>query len=354
MSTNAERLDQNPDCSEHVLVADIGGTNARFALADLAGKRPVLHEMRRLSAKDFASLLQATRSYLKGIEARPARAAFAVACPVSGDEIRLTNRAWSFSREELRRALGLEELLIVNDFGAAARAVPALHANEREILYGVSDSRAVPASGPVSVLGPGTGLGMALLAPPVRSRTTWQVIETEGGHASYAPQGTEERSIHGWLAERHGRVSIERVLSGRGLSAIHAALGGHSPSKQKTSDEELEVPEQIVAAAIRGEDVLARRALARFCAILGSVAGDAALIHGARTVAIAGGIVPRFIPFLRSSSFRERFLDKGRFAAYLESVQVIVVTRDELGLLGVALCLSELRNDNRSITDVFP
>lgn len=337
------------DGPERVLVADIGGTNSRFALADLDGGRPVLHDMRRLPAESFASLLQAARHYLEQIQAAPRRAAIAVACPVAGDDIRLTNRAWSFNREELRQALDLDELLIMNDFGAAARAVPELLVDEREDLYGSGDAGAALTAGPVSVLGPGTGLGMALLAPPVNGRSTWQVIETEGGHVSYAPQGSEERAVHEWLAARHGRVSIERVLSGRGLSAIHAALSDSAPSKQDTPDSILRNPEEIVTAAIDGDDAIARRALARFCAILGSFSGDAALIHGARTVAIAGGIVPRFIPFLRTSAFRERFLDKGRFAAYLESVQVTVVTHDEPGLLGVALALSAHQQRGRGI-----
>lgn len=323
---------------ERVLVADIGGTNARFALADLGAGRPVLHDQMKLPAEEFASLPQAARHYLETVDARPRRAAIAVACPVSGDDIRLTNRAWSFNRAELRGELGLDELLVMNDFGAAARAVPALAGDERENLYGAGEEIL---AGPVSVLGPGTGFGVALLAPPAPRGDTWQTIETEGGHISFAPQGTEERKIHQWLSARHGRVSIERVLSGKGLSKIHAALAELEPAKTATPDDALRSPGDIVAAALGGDDRLARRSLARFCAILGSVAGDAALIHGARTVAIAGGIAPRFIPFLRASAFRERFLDKGRFAAYLEGVRILVVTHHDPGLLGVALALSD-------------
>ena len=336
---NIHPAGEAPDVmTERVLIADIGGTNARFALADLGAGRPVLHDLHKLPAESFASLRQAARHYLEQIDAAPRRAAFAVACPViGGDDIRLTNRAWSFNRAELQADLGLDELLVMNDFGAAARAVPALGAGERETLYG--EEAGGELVGPVSVLGPGTGLGMALLAPPSRPGGVWQVIETEGGHASFAPQGSEERRIHEWLSARHGRVSMERVLSGRGLSTVHAALSGAEPGKPSTPDAGLRSPEEIVAAALAGEDRLTRASLARFCAILGSVAGDTALIHGARTVAIAGGIVPRFIPFLKASAFRERFLDKGRFAAYLETVRVLVVTHEHPGLLGVALAL---------------
>ncbi|TVS11714.1 MAG: glucokinase [Wenzhouxiangella sp.] len=318
-----------------VLVGDIGGTNARFGLAEPGQARPRLHQLRVLATAEFASLQQAARHYLAQVAVRPTRAALAVACPVRGDDIRLTNRAWAFNRSELAATLGLEELRILNDFGAAALGVGALEASEYELLHGHPGQALAD---PVSVIGPGTGMGVALLLRgPDRG---WQVIETEGGHVSFAPLGSQERRIHDWLAARHGRVSIERVLSGRGLSEIHAALNAVPPAKRETPDPALRAPADILAAALSGEDSTARAALARFCAILGSVAGDAALFHGARTVAIAGGIVPRFIPFLRSSAFRERFLDKGRFAAHLEGVNVLVVTHPEPGLLGAALSLA--------------
>jgi len=324
---------------ELVLVADIGGTNARFALADLDGSdRPRLHDERRLSADHFASLQHAARSYLSEIRDRApvSRAAIAVACPVTGDEIRLTNRAWSFSRRELQHELNLDELLVVNDFGAAARAIPALNPDEKMIIHaGAHDGPKAP----ISVIGPGTGMGVALITR--FEPENWHVIETEGGHASYAPQGTEEQLIHDWLLARHDRVSIERVLSGNGLGRIHAALSGRDPSKTHTPNSSLQRPAAIVERALAGDDVLSRRALARFCAILGSFAGDCALLHGARTVAIAGGMAPRFAGFLRASAFVERFLDKGRFAAWLESVRVVLVTHPEPGLLGAAEALKQ-------------
>ena len=320
--------------TEAWLVGDIGGTNARFAMAEHAAGRPRLGDMRTLATADFASLEQAARQYLEQVAVSPTRAALAVACPVRGDDIRLTNRAWAFNRRELAAALGLEELKILNDFGAAALGVGALSANEYEVLHGPAEQ---PLAAPISVIGPGTGMGVALLLRD--GRGLWQVVETEGGHISFAALGTEERRIHDWLAARHGRVSIERALSGSGLSEIHAALTAIAPAKRATPDEALRAPAAIVSAALSGEDRAARAALARFCAILGSVAGDAALFHGARTLAIAGGIVPRFIPFLKTSAFRERFLDKGRFAAHLEGVSVLVVTHPEPGLLGAAASL---------------
>jgi len=329
----------NAEPTELVLVADIGGTNARFALADLDGAgRPRLHDERKLTADRFASLQHAARHYLGEIRNRTpiSRAAIAVACPVIGEEIRLTNRAWSFNRDELRDELGLDDLLVLNDFGAAARAIPALTEDEKMIIHaGVHDGPKAP----ISVIGPGTGMGVALITR--FDPENWHVIETEGGHINYAPQGSEEHLIYDWLISRHDRVSIERVLSGNGLGRIHAALSGRDPSKTHTPNSMLERPAAIVERALAGNDVIARRSLARFCAILGSFAGDCALIHGARTVAIAGGMAPRFAAFLRASAFVERFLDKGRFAAWLEAVRVVLVTHPEPGLLGAAEALRE-------------
>ncbi|MFN3310377.1 MAG: glucokinase [Thermomonas sp.] len=324
------------------LVGDIGGTNARFALVDLAAPGIELHASKSLPNAEFASLQHAIEHYLAEVRETPARAALAVACPVGSDEIRLTNRAWSFSRSELQRTLGLAELRMLNDFGAVAWAVPALTTDHLVTLHGDPQS---PLQGPISVLGPGTGLGVALLVgDPDRG---WQVVETEGGHVGFAPIGDEERAIAAWLTAQHGRTSTERLLCGKGLSEIDLVLRGAAvppaatllPGESSLRRPTLREPAEIVAAALDGHDQAARRALARFCAVLGSVAGDCALIHGARRVVIAGGIVPRFLPFLRSSAFRERFLAKGRMATLLEAVPIQIITHPHPGLLGAACAL---------------
>jgi len=315
--------------SSLALIADIGGTNARFALTDPTSSNVEVLEPRSLVNADFASLQHAAEHYLAEVGARPRSAAIAVASPVHGEEIRLTNRAWSFTRSELKQALGLEQLSVINDFGAVSWAVPALQPHEYVTLHGSDEA---PLRGPVTVIGPGTGLGVALLVGD--AQRDWSVVETEGGHVSFAPLGDEEQMIARWLTARFGRVSTERVLCGAGLSHIDAVLRGGDATR---NDVELRDPADIVKAALEGHDVASRRALARFCAMLGSVCGDAALIHGARTVMIAGGMVPRFIPFLRSSAFRERFLAKGRFASYLESVTIRVIVHPNPGLLGAAV-----------------
>jgi len=317
---------------DYVLVGDIGGTNARFALADISA-RPVLHAEKSLPTSGYASLQHAAEVYLAQLCIKPKRAAIAVAAPVSADAIHLTNRAWSFSQAELKAALRLDELNILNDFGAVAFAVPALAESEREFLYGPVR----PLQAPVTVLGPGTGLGMAMLVQDRHLR--WNVQETEGGHVSFAPLSDEEQLIERWLNARFGRTSNERLLCGAGLSHIDAALAGAERPSLQAGLEKLRDPAQIVQRALAGHDISARRTLARFCAVLGSVCGDAALMHGARTLMIAGGIVPRFIPFLKTSGFRERFLSKGRFAAYLEHVAIYVITHPNPGLLGAAISL---------------
>lgn len=319
------------------MIADIGGTNARFALTDLTSAEPIMMQQRSLKNAEFASLQHAAEHYLAEVGQRPTRAAIAVASPVGSDEIRLTNRAWSFSRAELAKSLKLDSLLLLNDFGAVAWAVPALCGQDVISLHGDEDA---PLVGPVSVLGPGTGLGVAMLVG--NAERGFEVVETEGGHVSFAPLGDEEQSIARWMTARYGRVSTERLLSGAGLAQIDAALqAGDDLSSALDTRAKLREPAQIVEAALDGHDVFARRTLARFCAVLGSVAGDCALIHGARTVMIAGGIVPRFVPFLRSSAFRERFLAKGRFAAYLENVNIRVITHAYPGLLGAAVALRQ-------------
>ncbi len=322
------------ESSELGLIADIGGTNARFALTDLESGNPCVQQARSLPCAEYASLQHAAEHYLKLVGIQPRRAAIAVASPVDADEIRLTNRAWSFSRSELQNVLHLDDLRLLNDFGAVAWAVPSIEAADRITLHG---DAAAPMRGPVTVLGPGTGLGIAMLVG--NSEQDWQVVETEGGHISFAPLGDEEQCIASWISARFGRASNERLLCGTGLSHMHAALAGEDPGSPLERSQPMREPSEIVASALEGHDLLARRTLARFCAVLGSVAGDAALIHGARTVMIAGGIVPRFVPFLRSSAFRERFLAKGRFAAYLESVAIHVVTHPHPGLLGAAVAL---------------
>lgn len=316
------------------LIADIGGTNARFALTDLAAPAPgVLHEKTYTDA-DFGSLGEAARHYLDATGARPARAALAVASPIEGDAVTLTNRDWSFRRGELQASLGLVELQLINDFAAIAWAAPHLADSDRVTLQGDAGA---PLRGPVTLIGAGTGLGVGLLTGS--AERGWNVVPTEGGHASFAATDDEERSIAAWLHVRHGRVSNERVVSGHGLSNIDAALRGMAAVAAPAPQPGSRRSKDVVDAALAGHDRAAAHALDRFCRIYGAVAGDAALLHGAATVLVAGGVVLHFLDYFRSSGFMDAFTAKGRHAGYMRAMTVQVIVHPNPGLLGAAVAL---------------
>ncbi|TAN05471.1 MAG: glucokinase [Rhodanobacteraceae bacterium] len=325
---------EHPAMTELALIGDIGGTNARFALTDVSSAKPgILHEQTE-SDTDFHSLREAALHYLGTIGAKPARAALAVASPIEGDEITLTNRDWSFNRGALQRALGLDQLQLINDFAAIAWSAPHLSASNRLPIHG---TLATPPQGPVTLIGAGTGLGVALLTGS--SEHGWHIVPTEGGHASFAPIDNEERAIAAWLGVRHGRVSNERLLSGHGLSNIDAALRGVAPVAAPAPQSGSRRSKDIVDAALSGKDADAERALRRFCRIYGAVAGDAALLHGANTVLIAGGVVLHFLDFFRASDFMDAFLAKGRHTGYMQRMTVQVITHPNPGLLGAAVAV---------------
>lgn len=313
------------------LIGDIGGTNARFALTDLAAPGPqILHEETFTDA-GFGSLGDAARHYLDTLGAKPKRASLAVAAPIEPDEIELTNRGWSFRRHELQDRLGLDELELINDFAAIAWATPHLADGVRTTIHGTA---ATPPRGPVTLIGAGTGLGVALLTGSPEQG--WHVVPTEGGHASFAPTDAEEQQILEWLRVRHGRVSNERVVSGHGLSNIDAALRGIAPVAAPAHQPGSRRSKEVVDAALSGNDPGAEHALRRFCRIYGAVAGDAALLHGANTVLIAGGVVLHFLDFFRRSDFLDAFFAKGRHTDYMERMTVQVITHPNPGLLGAA------------------
>jgi glucokinase len=307
------------------LLADVGGTNVRFAIQRRGGASTDLHVM---SDSGFPTLAAAAEAYLGGLDAadRPRVAAFAVASPVIGDRVALTNRAWSFSIEALRRTLGLDALHIVNDLEAVALAVPAL---DRSDLRALGAGAAVPGA-PVGVLAPGTGLGTATLfwdgAKPVATAS-------EGGHATMAAADDDEAAVLGWLRARLGHVSAERVLSGQGLINLHRALsaraaGGDAPAL---------TAEEIGGRAIAASDAEACAAVAMFSAMLGTFAGNLALTLGALGgIYVAGGVVPKLAGAFDVARFRARFEDKGRFQPYLARIPAWLITHETPALLGLA------------------
>ena len=312
------------------LIADIGGTNARFALVGADGE---FVGTRVLACADYSGLAEAVRAYLDLECPHPApdRAAIAVASPVVGDRVSMTNRDWSFSIAELQGALGLGQLRVVNDFTAQALALPRLGDDEIHRIGGGT----VIAGAPVAILGPGTGLGVSGLVEAPGGG--WIALATEGGHATLAPADARERAVVGAIEARFGHVSIERAVSGPGLGNLARAIAevdGHDHDALK--------PDEITARALAGNDPVAVEALSMFCAMLGGAAGNLALTFGARGGGyIGGGMVRRLGDFLDASSFRARFEDKGRFRDYLSAIPTSVIIAETPALHGLAAYLEQ-------------
>ena len=313
-----------------LLLADIGATNARFSLC--GGPAPERSAV--LPCAGFASLRAAARAFLDSArpEPPPRLAAFAVAGPVTGDDIALTNLSWRFSVDGLRRELGLERLEVVNDFTAVALAVPHLAPADRRRI-GDGPAAAVAGS-PVAVLGPGSGLGVSGLIP--RPGGGWSPLSGEGGHVTLAPADDRESEVLSRMRRRFGAVSAERALSGPGLANLYRTLCELAEREPAALS-----PADITGAALAGSCPHCREALELFAAFLGTVAGDLALTLGARGgVFIAGGIAPRFGDFLAASAFRRRFEEKGPQRVYLEPIPTFLVTHPLPAFLGLGALLS--------------
>jgi len=310
------------------LLADIGGTNARFALqAPGAG----FADIEVLACRDYERIDDAIAAYLASAAARGLptdgirHAALAIANPVEGDFVSMTNHHWRFSIAELRDACAFGTLLVVNDFAALAQALPHL-GGEGRVRIGGTESVAVEGR-PIGLVGPGTGLGVSGVVPAGGGR--WIALAGEGGHASFAPVTRAEMRILDALWEDHGHVSAERLLSGPGLEAIHRVLSG---ARLGAAD--------ITARALDGSCAGCRATVDAFCAILGSVAENVALTLGATGgMYIGGGIVPRLGPLFHTSAFRTRFEGKGRLQAYLARIPTYLVTEPYPALRGVAALL---------------
>lgn len=313
-----------------LLVADIGGTNARFALAHTGTGAIELQQIRELHTADFASLADALRHYLQaGDLPTPARAVLAVAAPVSGEQVRITNNPWHFSVSGLRRETGIAQLRLINDFAAVAYAVSRLPAEHLQHLGGPLLHSAAGREGRYAVLGPGTGLGVAHLL--IRQGEA-VVIETEGGHVGFAPSSAEEREVLRLLLQEFPRVSWERLLSGPGLLNLYRAL-----AQLRGETASLLQPAQITQAASEGRDTLALHAVQTFCALLGSFSGDVVLGSGAWDgLFLAGGVTPRLLPWLQEDRFRSHFEAKGRFSDLLARVPSLLVNHPHTGLYGAA------------------
>lgn len=317
------------------LAADVGGTHARIGL--VSGRddehRPVsvLH-FQRYGCADWSSLTAMLRDFVAQLEHTPHAAAAsdirecAVACAgyVLNDAIVNGNLVWPVSISAIRDGLGIQRLAVINDFEAVAYATQFIDAAETRSII----SAPTPLPGPVLVMGPGTGLGSAVLLP---GSPRAQVLATEAGQVSLAPGNEREIEILRLLRREHSHVSFEDALSGPGLLKLYHALGELHGSAPRWI-----TPAEVTAAALEGNDPVAREVLDVFCGLLGSFVGDLGLLYGARAIYLAGGILPRIHDFLLASTFAERYFNKGVMRPWLQQVPVRLIEHGQLGVIGAA------------------
>ena len=322
----------NPLATRLVTI-DIGGTHARFALAEVADGRVVsLAPEATFKTAEHASLQLALEAFAAGQkEPLPRNAAIAFAGPVQGDVLKLTNNPWIIRPALIPEKLHIDRYTLVNDFGAVAHAVARCDAEHLRHLCG--PERDLPARGAISVVGPGTGLGVAYV---LRGDGDYHVGETEGGHIDFAALDPIEDAILKTLRNRFRRVSAERIVSGPGLTNIYGALSTLEGRSVAPSDDKT-----LWTAAIEGSDSLAAAALDRFCLSLGAVAGDIALAQGATGVVIGGGLGLRLLDHLPRSGFAQRFVAKGRFERMMSDIPVKVITHPQPGLYGAAAAFAQ-------------
>ena len=311
-----------------IAVADVGGTHARFALATVEGGKVLsLAEPVTLKTAEHGSFQLAWEEFgRRSGQDLPKNLAIAFAGPVGGDLLKLTNNPWVIRPSLIKERLGVDDYVIVNDFGAVGYAVATLP--DDQFVHICGPDRPLPSEGVISIVGPGTGLGVAAL---LRKKDGYDVIETEGGHVDFAPLDSLEDRILVQLRRHFRRISVERVASGQGLWNLYEALGALEGRDLTFHDEK-----QLWAAALAGNDSLANAALDRLCLTLGAVAGDMALAQGACGVVIAGGVGFRLKEFLPQSGFRDRFIAKGRFERRMDEMPVRLIIHPQPGLYGAA------------------
>jgi glucokinase len=318
--------------TRQIAVADVGGTHARFALAEIDGGRVTsLGDPFTLKNSEHGSFQLAWQEFCRRSGEHPNELAIAFAGPVGGELLKLTNNPWVIRPALIKERLDVDRYTIVNDFGAVAYAVATLGDEHFQHLCG--PEQPLPEQGVTSVVGPGTGLGVAAL---LRKSDGYDVIETEGGHIDFAPLDVLEDRILVELRRSFRRVSIERIASGRGLWNVYEALGAIEGLNLTIRDEK-----ELWTAALAGSDSLANAALDRVCLTLGAVAGDIALAQGAAGVVIAGGVGLRLADYLPRSGFQDRFIAKGRFERRMDEMPVKLITHPQPGLIGAAAAFAK-------------
>ena len=314
-----------------IVAADIGGTHARFAIAEVQAGRVIrLEAPVTLRAADYAGLAPAFAAFGERLaRPLPRLAGIAVAAP-PGDIYKFTNSDWVVRPADLKAEMEIDGFTLINDFAAVAHAVAQLGADDFDHFAGPdtppADARLT------SIIGPGTGLGVAQL---LRDGGHYHVIATEGGHIGFSPLDANEAQVAARVAAAHGRCSIERLVSGAGLAAIAETLAANAGHRLPPRDDKA-----LWIAALAGDDPLLDEAVEIFCRIWGSVTGDLALAHGAEAVVLAGGIGARLAHRLAGSGFAARFDAKGRYAGRMAALPVRLITHPEPGLYGAATALA--------------
>ncbi len=324
-----------------LVALDIGGTHARFALASVgAGGAITLGEPETLKTSEFTSLPSAWDEFERrcGYDL-PKHAAIAIAGPVTGETVRMTNNSWVIETGAIDEQLDLDDAIVLNDFAAVSYAVASAH--EDEFIHLSGPDTPLPARGTISVLGPGTGLGVAHIW---RSGLgDYHVQATEGGHVDFAPVDAVDDAILARLRKSHRRVSVERVAAGPGISEIYHALAAIEGRAVQELDDRT-----LWEQGMSGEDALAQAAVERFCLTLGSVAGDFALAQGASAVVIAGGLGYRLRDILPESGFADRFCFKGRFQKMMAGLPVKLITHPQPGLFGAAAAFARRQSQEKA------
>lgn len=308
-------------------VADVGGTNIRLAIVE-QGK---LSAIEKYLCNDFDTIGDAIKAFFDSHPDKQFSAGcVAIACPVPGDWVKMTNHYWAFSIEALKQELGLDWLGVINDFTSVAHSLPVLNDSQKVKIGG--GEPVVNAN--IAVCGPGTGLGVDHLT---YTQQGWKALDGEGGHVDFAPYDDYDFAIWRFVKQALGHVSAEEVLSGRGVVHIYQGLATLLGREPKYTD-----PADITNKAVAKECELCELALQQFFKILGGFAGNLALNLGtAGGVYIGGGIAPRFVEFAKQSDFRKRFEAKGRFTQYVASIPTYIITEPEHGLLGAAAYLDQ-------------
>lgn len=310
-----------------MFVADVGGTNIRLARVTETGVDNII----KYQCRDFGSIDLAIEQYFKdSAEFSFTAGCIAIACPVLGDQVVMTNHSWAFSQKALTHQLKLEKLFVINDFTAVAHSLPVL---KGEQVVQIGEGTPLE-NGNIAVFGPGTGLGVEHLT---MTTSGWQTLDGEGGHVDFAPVDETDIVVWRYLQSQHDRASAEEVMSGRGLLNVYKALALDANEPLTIND-----PAQVTEKALSEECPVCVRALTQFCRIMGSFAGNLAL-NMATTggVFIGGGIANRFAEFLQESDFRARFEAKGQMKHYVKDIPTYLIAEPDHGLLGASAYLKQ-------------